>query len=452
MRPFDLKVLAFSATVAGFACSAAREPDLAPAARPAASVPPSSAITAAFDSAIAAIRAQNFSAAETHFERALTHAPGHPLIIEQLMRLRARQRDAAGALEAFRLLSPIGSARVVRGDTLYDFMLPNAEFDQLAEQLAARSAPIVRSDTAAVVDDEDLLVESIALHAAPGGRQELMLGSMRTGRIVAVPMGGGPARTIAQTNGRVLGIKLAAPNTLWANVWYPPRADSGAPPIRGRSEIVVLDIPSGRVQRTVRSPDDDASHLFNDVAFARGRAYITDTDAHRVYSISTTAGALDLRELSQASSAFTSPNGIATAADGRRLYVAHVEGISLWDPASGTRALLPSVTGAPTTGIDGLYSCGGALIGVQNAVGLDRIVWLELSRDGTRITGGRVLEQRHPAARQPTTGLVHGENFYYVLTSDVARQRAGGPLLPSTGPKNTVIARLKLPVSCPSIL
>jgi hypothetical protein len=106
------------------------------------------------------------------------------------------------------------------------------------------------------------------------------------------------------------------------------------------------------------------------------------------------------------------------------------------------------VPGVPTTGVDGLYVCGNALIAVQNVVGIDRVAWLDLAPDGMSVVGGKVLEQRHPAARQPTTGVVDGDQFFYVVTSDVARQRSAGPLLPATGPRNTVVLRLKLSMSC----
>lgn len=409
---------------------------------------PASGIMGAFGQATAAIRAVDFATAETHFETALQHAPGHPVVIEQLMRVNARMRDTAGVLKALRQLAPIGTARTVRGDSIYNFMLPHNEFDRLVTELSAKSAPLIRSDTAAAIPDEDLLVESIALRALSDNTQELVLGSASTSRILAAPLATSRTRTIAEARGRVLGIKVDERGRVWANVWFPnPPGDSTAPP--NRSELLVISPASGRIERAFQSPVDGSPHLFNDVAFdSRGHAYFTDTEAHRIYRVSTNLRDEAPREFGPRSGEFTAPNGIAAAADGRSLYVAHVEGVSHVSLVDGARTLVRSVPGVPTNGIDGLYACGRALIAVQNVVGMDRITWFDLSSDGMSITGGTVLEQRHPAYREPTTGVVAGDRFYYVATSDVARQRAAGPLLPATGPRNTVILRLKLPRTC----
>jgi hypothetical protein len=420
-----------------------------PAPVPSAAAPPPSVIMAKFESATAAIRALDFASAEGHLEAALVSAPGHPLLIEQLMRVRARLRDSSGVLEALRLLAPIGSARAVRGDTLYDFLLPNTEFERLTAVLSGRSQPVVRSDTAAAISEEDLLVESIALRRLSNSQRELILGSMRTGRILAAPLGGSSTRTVLHSGGRVLGLKLDERDRLWANIWFSAARDSTGAAPASRSELAVISLPSGRIERVFSSPSDGGPHLFNDVAFdSRGHAYITDSESHAVYRVSRTLQNSEPRLLGQRSGDFTAPNGIAASRDGHRLYVAHVEGISVWDLRNGSRTLLRSVPGVPTTGVDGLYVCGNALIAMQNVAGIDRVAWLDLAPDGMSVVGGKVLEQRHPAARQPTTGVVDGDQFFYVATSDVARQRSAGPLLPATGPRNTVVLRLKLSVSC----
>lgn len=420
-----------------------------PVATEPAGPPPPSRILAEFSGLTTAIRAGDFRAGERHLDSALVYAPGHPLVIEQLMRVRARLRDSAGVLRALRELAPIGSTRPVRGDSIYAFMRPNAELDSLSSILEARSQPLIASDTAVVIAEEDLLIESIAVQHQPNSPPDLLLGSMRTGRVVAVPLARtGDSRTVANLTGRVLGMKLDAQKRLWTNVWFPtPPADS-LTGRKNRSELAILSLSSGKPERVFASQGDESAHLFNDVDFDARYAYLTDTEANRLYRVTRDLRDATLTPFGARSAEFTSPNGVAVSADRRLLYVAHIEGISAWSIATQRRALVRSVRGLPTSGIDGLYVCGRALIAVQNVLGIDRVTWFDLSADGLSIVGGRVLEQRHPAYRQPTTGVVNGNHFLYIASSDVARQRAAGPLLPPNGQRNTVILRLKLPRAC----
>src|SRR5688572_1144681 len=75
--------------------------------------PAPSRVLAEFSGLTASIRAGDFKSGERHLDSALVYAPGHPLVIEQLMRVRARLRDSAGVLRALRELAPIGSTRPV---------------------------------------------------------------------------------------------------------------------------------------------------------------------------------------------------------------------------------------------------------------------------------------------------------------------------------------------------
>jgi hypothetical protein len=155
-----------------------------------------------------------------------------------------------------------------------------------------------------------------------------------------------------------------------------------------------------------------------------------------------------LRPFHDGAPSFTAPNGVDLSPDDERLYVAHLEGVTMWTRATGAATRLQTTAAWPITGIDGLYACAGALVAVQQLGGLERVTWLELDPSGTRVVGGRILDQRHPAARHVTTGTPVGDAFYYVATSDVRRHRPDGSVAPSEGPRNTVVLRVALPRAC----
>jgi sugar lactone lactonase YvrE len=106
------------------------------------------------------------------------------------------------------------------------------------------------------------------------------------------------------------------------------------------------------------------------------------------------------------------PNGIVMAADGRSLYVAHTEGISLVDPGTGARTLLPAA--GSVHGIDGLLLKDGVLYGVQNSPYLHRVVAAALAPDGRSIGKVWTVNSRTPAEYIQTTAAIAGDDLYMV--------------------------------------
>ena len=70
-------------------------------------------------------------------------------------------------------------------------------------------------------------------------------------------------------------------------------------------------------------------------------------------------------------------------------------------------------------GIDGLYWHKGSLIAVQNGIGSPRIASFHLSKDGSRVTATTVLENRSAFTTLPTTGAIHGNDFYFIANSQL---------------------------------
>jgi hypothetical protein len=139
-----------------------------------------------------------------------------------------------------------------------------------------------------------------------------------------------------------------------------------------------------------------------------------------------------------------SPQGLAVSADGKRLYVSdYGYGLAIIDLASGAVSRLVSEVPAALDGIDGLWLHEGELIAVQNGTSPKRIVALALSPDGLRITGRRVLEQRHPEWTEPLGGNVAGGYLYYVATGQWERI-SRGVFQPDRPPLPTQIRRLRL--------
>ena len=110
---------------------------------------------------------------------------------------------------------------------------------------------------------------------------------------------------------------------------------------------------------------------------------------------------------------------------------------STWPPGAASS----SWTGAPAgpircdyppgatnlAGIDGLYLHGGALVGIQNAVGHPRIVRLPLAADGRAATRIDVIESGSPIVDNPTTGVIIDAALVFMARRNREHAFANGP-------------------------
>jgi len=176
-------------------------------------------------------------------------------------------------------------------------------------------------------------------------------------------------------------------------------------------------------------------HGFNDIALARdGTVYVTDSTQAAIYRLG--AGASQLERWLQ-DSRMTLPNGIVLSPDDKRLYVAHVEGVSMIDTASRTRKLLALPANAAVHNIDGLAWHKGSLLGVQASPYFRRIVRIHLADNGTAVNQVSVVNARTPDYHQ-TTAAVAGDKLYVVGGSPLPNIYGGPPATP-TEPKPQIL-------------
>lgn len=110
-----------------------------------------------------------------------------------------------------------------------------------------------------------------------------------------------------------------------------------------------------------------------------------------------------------------SPQGLAVGEYGNLLYVSDYRyGIAIVDLADGSVSRLASDIPIILDGVDGLWRYGHELIAVQNGTSPMRISAFELSKDGTRITGHRILEQTHSDWTEPLSGSIDGDALIYI--------------------------------------
>jgi hypothetical protein len=364
----------------------------------------------------------------------------HPIIVFQLARTRAALGDTAGALAALRRLAPMGLAAPIATDSAFRILHSHPDFGRIAEDLARNAAPLVRSDTAFVAGDPDLLPESVAYDPV---ERAWYLGSLARHEVVRVAADGSARGfAAAEGRGRVIGIKIDAPRRrLWM---LETTIDSAAPRtyggVGGWTSLRAYDLATGREIARHAPADREGPHLFNDLAVsAAGDVYVSDLFGNAVWRLR--AGADSLEVLARGPR-FHWPNGITLSTDGSRLYAAHLEGISAIDPRTGAITPLPHPPAAAMADIDGLYACGNSLIAIQRMADFQQVSRFVLSLSGDSIVAMEAVERSHPAYVDPTTGVMVGGDLFYIANAQFRRLLPDHTLAPAARPHGTVILRL----------
>lgn len=362
-----------------------------------------------------------------HGQRVLQLAPEHPdLLISVARALAANSRfdDASTRLED----------AVRRGagfdlSTLPEFKAaPDSPRLRAVHDRALRNMqPVAAPEVLLVLQNESLRPEGITWD--PVGRH-LYIGSLN-GEIWRVDLGGRLERFAGPGSGlrEVLGLKVDAERRLlWAVTGvFPDVIPTGEPKKDvGTTGLHAYRLDTGERVRECGLDERPTLHGFNDMALAsNGDVYVSDSPASSIYKLAGSGCKLD-RLMHDPAVSF--PNGIALTPDQSRLYVAHVEGISVIDVRTARRTKLPVPTDAAVSSIDGLVWDGKDLLGIQSTPYLGRVARIRLAEDGLSVRQVTTMSSRPPLNLSPTTGVVVNDQFYMVAGfPDAAPAQTGPP-------------------------
>lgn len=298
-----------------------------------------------------------------------------------------------------------------------------------------------RSDTAFVLARAGVIPENIVYD---GPRERFLGGDLERDGMIELRRDGSirPFAEAARIDGRVLGLKLDTRRKLLWGVAFtrlPAASDTAQAP--ARSILFALQLPSGRLVQRVPSPDDGASHLFNDLVIGRdGTVYFTDSEAGAVWSLAPKTSRLRLLHRGPPDR-FAYPNGIAFLPDQRGLLVAYWQGLLTIELPSARVAHVRAATDSAVSRIDGLYAACSGYIGIQNMANPSRVIAFRMSRDSAIAV--RDLERGRADFRGPTTGAIVGDTLFYVANAQIGPfdpRKEGGSLAP--------VLVLRMPLGC----
>ncbi|MBL8149039.1 MAG: hypothetical protein JNN15_03825, partial [Blastocatellia bacterium] len=220
----------------------------------------------------------------------------------------------------------------------------------------------------------------------------------------------------------VLGIKVDAKNRiLWVNTAAGPELK----PDDGSAALFKYDLKTRKmIKKYVLDNKSHQAHLFNDLVInSKGDIFLTDSLSGTIYTVTSDKDEL---EILINPGEFFYPNGITISSDEKYLFVADWRaGVSLIDIEAKKFAILPHPENITLAGIDGLYFYRNSLIAVQNGSKPERVVRFFLSERLDRVESEKILEVNNPLFIVPTTGLMLGDNFYYIANSQLDNYKDG---------------------------
>jgi len=394
--------------------------------------------------AAAAVEKKDYRLAAGHFSRALAGAPTHPGLMAELARAEALSGDRRTGLVRLAQALGLGSGLDVVEDPAMAPLLGGDDAAGVRKAAASLRTPVSNSAEAFRLAQRDLIPEGLAYD--PAGKA-FYLGSIHRRKIVRIDTAGRTTDFVPEARDgllAVLGMKVdASRRVLWAATEGTLNMKGGGPGDVGRSALRQYDLRSGRLVRSLELHPDPGPHLFNDVAVdARGQVLVTDSEDGSVWRLR--QGAERLERLA-GPGALDYPNGLALSSDERRLFVAHLAGIAVFDLSSGRMSALPHPEWLTLTDIDGLYREGHRLVAVQNGLSPARVALFDMNPEEDRVIGMRILERGHPLfASIPTTGAVAEGWFYYIANAQLRAFDAKNQILPMEKLQEPVILRARL--------
>ena len=370
--------------------------------------------------------------------------PGNLRALYNLACAEARSGDASGAAAHLQTILDRRLDLGMEQDDDFAAVWKSPAFEPVVRKLAALRVPVSTSTVAFRLPQKDLLTEGIAWDP---GSKAFFVSSVHHRKIVRRAADGRVADFVPEGKDgiqAVLALRVDAPrHLLWACSAAVPEMIGWEKSLEGSSGLFAFDLRSGKLVRRADLPKD-GKHVLNDLTVLdNGDVYATDSAGSGVYRLRASGKTL---EPFVAPGVFRSPQGIALARDGKRLWIAdYAYGIWSVDLATGAREPLHGPDDVPLAGVDGLLARGDSLFVTQNGIRPQRVVRLVLDAAGKEVVRGEMLELNSAELTEPTLGVVAGSDLYYVANAGWDDFDKDGKMFPMEKLHEPTILKVTLP-------
>ena len=345
--------------------------------------------------------------------------------------------------EAMKWLGELDRIGWTHGVNEHDFVTiaKRADFRAIAARLNDREPHVVISSDAFTIPQRDLIPEGIAWDSTTG---DFFVSSIHLRKVVRVTSDGNSSDFVREGQDGMfgtLGLKVDSQRRLlWVISNAAHEMNGYTEAMDGQSSVLAYDLRTGKLATKIDFGNAREPSLLNDLAILDdGSVVITDSDGGGIMRVRLGSDTIDEWIPPHT---FTFPNGIAIAEGEPFVYVADFRGLSRIDIRS--RTITPLVADDTLSGIDGLTSYHGDLIGIQNGVGRPRVVRITLNETRDAITHIEVLEAGNPQFDEPTTGVIANGSFYFMANPQLRAFDDNHRIWPQSRLRDVVVLRLPL--------
>lgn len=296
----------------------------------------------------------------------------------------------------------------------------NAEVRELLEQARRGHSAVHKAHVAFTVADKDLFPEGLAVDASNG---QFYMGSEHRKKIVKFTLGGAVSDFVKEgvyDLSPVGGVHVdPADHSVWATT------DAGE---KQRPELLHFDV-QGKLLERYTSPGTMPHDLNDSVLRGTREIFATDTEGNHVYRFDRESRTFSEVKLWRP---VFGPNGITLSRDCNLLFIADDLGVIRVDLRTNESADVQPGPHDSLAGIDGFYWHNGEFLGVQYGTGVNRVMRWKLSADGRKVSSSEMLEYRTELVSNPTTGAIHGDNFYFMANTGIDNLGDNGAIVDAT--------------------
>jgi len=285
------------------------------------------------------------------------------------------------------------------------------DFKKLLALQKSLGTPIIHSDTAFVLPDRRLHLESIAV-----GKRGLYGAAVHQRKIVHLHNGVLTDFTSEAQDGltAVLGIRLDEKrNILWA-------CSSPLPEMKNfdsaqTSALFKYDLSTGKLLGKYPTTEKTDA-VFGDLMIcSNGTVFISDSRNNTIFTLDENTQKLIPWFTS---SELWSLQGITFSGDERQAFIAdYIKGIFRLDVKTKELLLLKNTQEVSLKSIDGMLWYNNSLIAIQNGTNPMRVTRYYLNAEQTAVTNFTIIDRAHPAFNEPTNGCMIKNMFYYIANS-----------------------------------
>ena len=383
------------------------------------------------------------------YEEIARRRPGDVYVLYNLACGQALNGQAAAAEKTLLQIAALRAASNLDADTDFDSVRQTEGYKQAAARMAALRKERISSGAvvAFTIAEKGLVPEGVAYDPAT---KSFFVSSIRKRKVFRIDPSGKISVFVAPREG---GLRTAAGigvdpkrRSLWVASEAMPHMEGYVKDEPRQSAVFEFDADTGMFRKEIKAPALENAAGFDDLAVAAdGRLYINDGFNGRVWTLAPGSSRL---EVFLETDVFRGTQGLAPTPDGKTLYVSDYAGLYRVDVASKKISRLVGPPDVALNGVDGLVWSEGSLYGVQNGVEPNRIIRVDLSTDGTTITGAKILEMNNPSFDEPTLAVVANGALYVTANSQGGKfQNQKKPITPEEM-QDAVI--LKIPLSAAS--